>query len=99
MNYCAQPKCRPEDRLNGAYQARAKWKQGEERLEVEKNLFRVHCNHLNLIPHYSEWWERNRLRGTLTGSWCCVCQNKLKQDKLLAEYECTKREQEVSNLS
>ncbi len=36
-----------------------------ERLELERNPFWVHCNHPIVIPHYTEWWERNWLKGTL----------------------------------
>ncbi len=73
-------------RLKEAYQARVQWnkavkylrQQGEERLELEKNFFLLNCNHPSVIPHYSEWWERDWFRGS--GYWCCVCQYKLKLD-------------------
>ncbi len=69
--------------------------QGKERLELEKNFFLLHCNHQNVIPHYSGPLSSVWHRGTITGYWCCVCQYKLEPAELLAIYERTKREREA----
>ncbi len=47
--------------------------QANRGLEEEKQLFRLSCNHPNVIPHWSEWWREGGQAGVLTGFWRCVC--------------------------
>ncbi len=35
--------------------------QVEEKLGLARAIFSHHCNHLNVIPYYSEWWRREKL--------------------------------------
>jgi hypothetical protein len=69
--------------------------QGDKRLELEKQLFRIHCNP-NVIPNWTKRWQGGGPGGSLEKYWCCVCQCQVKPDELLATNECTKRELEVT---
>jgi hypothetical protein len=51
-------------RLSQAEKIQAEWtKQGDQRLEAEKQLFRLSCNHQNVIPHWTQWWQWGGQRG------------------------------------
>ncbi len=67
--------------------------QAEEKLGLARAVFRHHCNHSNVIPYYSEWWRRERLPDYYH---CSVCQYIFQPHELLADYESTKREREVT---
>jgi hypothetical protein len=67
--------------------------QFEVRIGLAKTVLDHHCNHPNVIPHYSEWWREGRLPDNY---FCRVCRVSLSPQELLTTYERTRREREVT---
>ena len=90
-------------RLQEARRSRAQWhlvldflkQQAGERLNLEKVVFQGQCNHPNVVPYYTQWWEGPGSLGQLKYYSCAVCEAKVKPDKLLPIYERAKQEREA----
>ena len=67
--------------------------QAEEKVKLTSELYTHHCNHPNVIPHYPNWWSGDWNPGNY---FCRVCRTSLSPQELLARYERTREEWEVT---
>ncbi len=90
-------------RLQAARRNRGQWhlvlyflkQQAGERLDLERAVFQSHCNHPNVVPYYTQWWDGTGSQGELKYYHCAVCETRVKPDELLPIYERAKREREA----
>jgi hypothetical protein len=90
-------------KLQEALRNRAQWhlvldfikQQAGERIQLERAVFQSLCNHPNVVPYYTQWWEGPGSLGQLKYYRCAVCEAKVKPDELIPIYERAKREREA----